>query len=1692
MEASEKPAVEDRGKETTAAVAEGTGIDDFDDFDSFLETVLSDCDEPGTAAVAQAAVKPSGSNPEKGHGQQDAKGQEGVNGDDPQGFAPGSGGIVNVPLTAADMESTCTTDTDSDDHHSSNSLHESDSFFPLPLPTASSSSASLAVGGQRSVSATSTATGWGGPANNRGNNSSSTQSPQLALLLPFVPRLVLQMFNTDAPQMPTGPMHMLLDAAVGLFDVSGFSKIADRLEKEEADGGSTSAVESEGVALRRKGSMMPSQSMSADRMNKTLSSRHSSVASSLGESGRDARPTRLRALFGMSMALGGRMGESRTNLKKGSAAERLTDYLNYILGLLTDTVEMHGGDILKFAGDAIIVCWSPTRELGIEPSERISTGKPGGDQLEIPCLRAVLCARDAMQTCTQKLLNSADPVMSSLGLHIGLGASKVLAGHVGGIENRWEFFITGEACEEMNRAEKDASNMEIVFSGAVGDWIRRYKAPNGCAAELATVRLESGNERLVFLECPPENLPRVLPHALLTNDIMCNVLKMYIPQPVKVNLKDGVVETAGGIRKITVVFMELLDLEIAVSDDKDTLDQVNRTVRKIQETVCHYDATLRQFIVDDKGTVAIVVFGLPPIFHEDNAARGINLGLRLLRQGVQAKIGVTTGSAFAGVIGAASRQEYAAVGDAVNMSARLMGKAPRNTVLCDASTAKEAEDAFSFKEAMRMKVKGKDEPIAVFEPLNAGAVLRTKSAKNNFLDRGDHADHLQEMMSNAHNPVGTKTVLIEGERGSGKSILLSKAVGMMDGHELHTFCSSGDMHERHTSLFPFRQILCQLLELDQDRLNWYAAANRPPPATGPSPAAAAAAVAAAASSTAAMAAAASAAAAGAAGIVEKGGEVASRRDSCLFRRASTRRRSSIVAVGLGLLGGGGGGGGATEGGAVDNANSGTDGGSGAPALAAPQAAPPSRKRRSSWVSNVPGRRRSIDAPNALNPYEPTAARGHLVKNPGFMALMKDPELGKHLPLLNMILPLYNEQAAGAVTTGAQDTHSKLRRLADMIAALLVHRLEASKMGAATTTAGYRKDAAVSATPTPASNMTRAGSAFRLAAVGDATKVNSVEEGRGCGAAIVLDNTQWLDHNSWELMHLLRKALPGILIFAAFRPFSEMNLKHTIALKTVPGTLKMNMGRLTATQVMLILSDSFGVQRTSEELLEFLEVTAKGNPRDVIHMMEDLFKEGFVEVNLGAVVILKELSENSLKIKDHTSAPVIAKYDQLTRGTQQLVQAAAVIGQEVPLDLLVDVHSMLTPSRENNHPAASSPTSSSASDDAMVAPGSPAEGGGGGGGGGERDDVDAQINTLVRVGLLERSSPESVRFVAKYMVTVIYDMILHSKRQDMHKAAGDQDLAVNFLVMAAEVAIACGDPTEAQLACGAVTQAVDDSGASGHLTLLDQAFPPPPDEIDPQVLRETKFHLLVGQTAILSQDWESAEMSLQLAVDMSGVDNIPKQSFADKIFSPWKNRRKEGHHRGGGGGKGTNPYRWIGYNNNNAGPTAKGKLRRTNTLTLYQRAEQAELSHRRVSDASTQSDESTSHREEVLDLNNVERYGPCGVMLKKCGNDAKMLLGRLNTYQEATRSFHRDLLTDNKKIIQAHNQMFVTSGGVLSVSHRTDPSVLPRYLRGNNHMMMGFKDARNSIRHQQQQQKAPPALQIAVSPRLSSSNLGLSR
>lgn len=75
---------------------------------------------------------------------------------------------------------------DDDDDFGDGSLLEKDPFTQLPAPTVPSSSASLVGGGQTSIASTLTSEGLERPS----NNSSGGGSPQLALLLPFVPRLV--------------------------------------------------------------------------------------------------------------------------------------------------------------------------------------------------------------------------------------------------------------------------------------------------------------------------------------------------------------------------------------------------------------------------------------------------------------------------------------------------------------------------------------------------------------------------------------------------------------------------------------------------------------------------------------------------------------------------------------------------------------------------------------------------------------------------------------------------------------------------------------------------------------------------------------------------------------------------------------------------------------------------------------------------------------------------------------------------------------------------------------------------------------------------------------------------------------------------------------------------------------------------------------------------------------------------------------------------------------------------------------------------------------------------------------------------------------------------------------------------------------------------------------------------------------
>lgn len=70
----------------------------------------------------------------------------------------------------------------------------------------------------------------------------------------------------------------------------------------------------------------------------------------------------------------------------------------------------------------------------------------------------------------------------------------------------------------------------------------------------------------------------------------------------------------------------------------------------MQKIIYRYAGTLRQFIVDDKGSVLIAAWGLPPLAHENDPERAVLAALgiseTLFKLGIMTSIGVTTGQTF--------------------------------------------------------------------------------------------------------------------------------------------------------------------------------------------------------------------------------------------------------------------------------------------------------------------------------------------------------------------------------------------------------------------------------------------------------------------------------------------------------------------------------------------------------------------------------------------------------------------------------------------------------------------------------------------------------------------------------------------------------------------------------------------------------------------------------------------------------------------------------------------------------------------------------------------------------------------------------------------------------------------------------------------------------------------------------------
>lgn len=65
-------------------------------------------------------------------------------------------------------------------------------------------------------------------------------------------------------------------------------------------------------------------------------------------------------------------------------------------------------------------------------------------------------------------------------------------------------------------------------------------------------------------------------------------------------------------------------------DTPQAIENAQLLMQELQRVVFNYEGVINKLLVDDKGLLALAVFGLPPFLHQDDAARAVGAGLEIV------------------------------------------------------------------------------------------------------------------------------------------------------------------------------------------------------------------------------------------------------------------------------------------------------------------------------------------------------------------------------------------------------------------------------------------------------------------------------------------------------------------------------------------------------------------------------------------------------------------------------------------------------------------------------------------------------------------------------------------------------------------------------------------------------------------------------------------------------------------------------------------------------------------------------------------------------------------------------------------------------------------------------------------------------------------------------------------------------
>ena len=462
----------------------------------------------------------------------------------------------------------------------------------------------------------------------------------------------------------------------------------------------------------------------------------------------------------VSVDLSGFTELSERLAQRGKAgAEELILVLNGCFEGLIRIAERHGGDVLKFRGDALLLLFD-----GVAHPTR--------------------ACRSAAQM--QWFIGNAAPAQSSAGpvsLQMSTGVhSGVCHLFLAGTSHR-ELLVTGPAATETIRLESAAGAGEVLVSAATAaalgeSWLGAERS-GARLLELAAAGEEDEGEPLF----PPraEEGPS---------------LAGYVPAPLRSALSAPVEPEH---RHVVAAFVGFSGVASVLESD-GTAELYTRLARLAEVTGRAADdlrLTWLESDIDVDGGKLYLTAGAPASTGRDEDA--MLLALRRIvgtDVGLTLHAGVNSGLAFAGDVGSSTRRTYAVTGDTVNLAARLTARADAGAVLATSSVLDGAASRYETS-SKPLLVKGKERAVTAYA---VGEVVGGREERSHELPIVGREQELAVFDAALDGARRRASQLIElvGEPGIGKSRLLEelklRALGFQ---QLITGC------EPYTSSVPY-------------------------------------------------------------------------------------------------------------------------------------------------------------------------------------------------------------------------------------------------------------------------------------------------------------------------------------------------------------------------------------------------------------------------------------------------------------------------------------------------------------------------------------------------------------------------------------------------------------------------------------------------------------------------------------------------------------------------------------------------------------------------------------------------------------------------------------------------------------------------------------------------------------------------